>query len=190
MSSPLERGKNQEIKQMNNRLITNIGNPLVDQAYVGFDSGKIPLGGLFEASGSMLPIHTLQVQCYGNHGYIKLENGGLSTADFSYKPSRELGADYLDCTVETFRYEGSGLGTSLLHMGLHLLECVGPQLEQENVIGLIADVAEAMNPSTTSSRKRWTTAAIEGFGYAHRGNLFAEGNINQNTGLVFLKRIK
>jgi len=190
MSSTLERGKNHEIKLMNNQLLTSIGNPLISGAYVGYDSGKIPVTGLYTPNGSVLPTQTLQVQCYGNYGYIKLENGGLGTSYFSYKPSRELGPDFLDCTVETYQHEGAGFGTSLFHMGLSLLDRVGPQFEQERVIGLVADVAEPMKPAVTSSRARWTSAAIGGFGYANRGPLFTQANINQNTGLVFLKQIK
>lgn len=190
MSNTLERGRNHEIKRANNQVLMATGLPIVALAHVGYSSGPIDIPMLYTPEGSALRDASLKVDCYSNYGKIQLTDGlDKPVSYFSYSPSKELGPNYLDNTIITYSHEGAGFGTSLFQLGLLLLDQVGPQLEQPTVIGLVGDVAEKMNPRT-SSRDRWSTAAVEGFGYSSRGRLFEQADIDDSSGLVFLKQIK
>lgn len=135
--------------------------------------------------------HFIKVSCYqGDVGEVRFAvSDGRTTACFSYEPISS-NPTLIDGTINVYRDEGLGLGTSIFQLGLHLLDRIGPQLNHDSVYGYVADVAGPMKPLSTSSRDYWTSSAIDGFGYTSDVKILQEVGLDQTAENVFLKKLK
>ncbi|MFZ2206675.1 MAG: hypothetical protein WA061_05815 [Microgenomates group bacterium] len=164
---------NPELRNANLRKIVTAGNPAAARAVFGEDNA--PVGQITLLDGTIISDSSLQFDFSPDYGSISLNGGGPPIGQFRYYAEPAEGnALVLKIKIDTYRGEGSGIGTALTMLGDTAISSLSSSFH-----GYDALYAEAEDLSKhRGERSGWSSS------------IFKSLNFKNTSGKMFLKQLR